>query len=144
MSEFRTSPTELEKLKTLMNERLKKGELAREVFGEYLVQLVELVNQVYMGLEPLERGLFSNYFEELVGRYFTSYLGIPPPDVKFYEMLPSEYVGKVLEYAYRMLRPKTRGQTEYDIRETIEMKTIYTLTKALELILKLTAPKDIA
>jgi hypothetical protein len=117
MSEFRTSPTELEKLKTLMNERLKKGELAREVFGEYLVQLVELVNQVYMGLELIEKTLFSNTFEELVGRYFTSYLGIPPPDVKFYEMLPSEYVGKVLEYAYKMLRPKTTAQTEYDIRE---------------------------
>ncbi len=100
-----------------------------------------------MILEPDERSLFSKSFEELVGRYFTSHLGIPPPNIKFYEMTPHEYIEKVFEYTYTILKPRTprtHVQTDYEIRQNIELKTALVLIKPIELLLKLVAPKEIA
>jgi len=143
--EGRTSPkSELERLRALVFERLRRGELPYVVYSDYLVQLVELLDDVFMSLEPSERPLFHRTFEELVGRYFTSNLGIPPPNVKFFEMTPREYVEKVFQYTYELLRQKTPAQTEHEVRQNIELRTSTTLIKPIELILKLTAPKEIA
>jgi hypothetical protein len=97
-----------------------------------------------MSLEPSERPLFYRTFEELVSRYFTSNLGIPPPNVKFFEMTPKEYVEKVFQYTYELLRQKTPAQTEHEVRQNIELRTSTTLIKPIEQLLKLTAPKEIA
>jgi hypothetical protein len=136
--------SELERLRALVFERLRRGELPYIVYSDYLVQLVELLNDVFMSLEPSERPLFHRTFEELVGRYFISSLGIPPPSVKFFEMTPREYVEKVFQYTYELLRQKTPAQTEHEVRQNIELRTSITLIKPIEKMLKLTAPKEIA
>ena len=136
--------SELERLRALVFERLRRGELPYVVYSDYLVQLVELLDDVFMSLEPTERPLFYRTFEELVSRYFTSNLGIPPPNVKFFEMTPREYVEKVFQYTYELLRQKTPAQTEHEVRQNIELRTSTTLIKPIEQLLKLTAPKEIA
>jgi len=136
--------SELDRLKLMVAERLRRGELPEVVYMDYLVQLVELVDEVFMCLEPSERSLFYRTFEELAARYFTSYLGIPPPNVRFYEMTPREFVERVFQYTHTELRKKITAQTEHEARKSIELRTAATLIKPLELVLKLTAPKELA
>jgi hypothetical protein len=133
--------TELDRLRLVVAERLRRGELPEVVYVDYLVQLVEMLDAVYLSLEPDERPLFYRTFEELVARYFAAYLGVPPPDVRFYEMTPREYVERVFQYAYGALKGRVPAQSEHERRRGVELRTALTLVKPLELMLELTAKR---
>jgi hypothetical protein len=136
--------SELDRLRLMVAERLGRGELPEVVYMDYLVQLVEMLNAVYLALEPERRPLFYRTFEELVARYFAAYLGVPPPDVRFYEMTPREYVERVFQYTYGALKGKVPAHSEHERRRGVELRTALTLVKSLELTLRLTAPREVA
>ena len=139
MSEQHTPIKWIDKAKKELEMEIAQGTPINVALGHYVEKLIDKVTVVSLSYPPT-----LEYLETVLEKVFKSSFDLPPPPTKITEKTPAQFISEVKDYVAKHLLHRMPGANLREKEQALETELLYKLAQALETVLRVCAPSDIA